>query len=217
LGISGGNYLTDPQLVLKIIHWFKDEQHCVVIGGVSTEWGTLSGSSTHDPAWKSVYAALDVVQPWTPGRYKTPEEADAWKASRLVPDMALTAQNGQLYMPVIFPGFSWHNLMHDSPENRIPRAGGKFLWEQAVNARTAGAPFVKIAMFDEVNEGTAIFKAASRRSDAPTPGYWLTLDADGYTLPTDWYLQVTREISHMFHGKLNPPYSFPLKLPVQRP
>ena len=38
---------------------------------------------------------------------------------------------------------------------------------------------MKIAMFDEVNEGTAIFKAVSPRDKAPKPGYWLTLDADG--------------------------------------
>ena len=53
-------------------------------------------------------------------------------------------------------------------------------------------------MFDEVNEATAMFKVASRRQDAPDQGYWLTLDADGFTLPSDWYLRLAGEISKGF-------------------
>ncbi len=58
---------------------------------------------------------------------------------------------------------------------------------------------LKIAMFDEVNEGTAMFKAASHRADAPDQGYWLTLDADGFDLPGDWYLRLAGEITQAFH------------------
>jgi hypothetical protein len=39
--------------------------------------------------------------------------------------------------------------------------------ERPATGRAAGATALKIAMFDEVNEGTAIFKAVSKRSDAP--------------------------------------------------
>ena len=46
----------------------------------------------------------------------------------------------------------------------------------------AGAKVLKIAMFDEVDEGTAILKAAAHRKDAPDQGFWLTLDADGAEL-----------------------------------
>jgi hypothetical protein len=104
-------------------------------------------------------------------------------------------------MPVIFPGFSWHNLRRQSPENQIPRNRGEFLWRQAYNAKTAGATMLKIAMFDEVNEGTAIFKVASHRKEAPDQGFWLTLDADGADLPSDWYLRLASEITKMFHGE----------------
>ncbi len=102
-------------------------------------------------------------------------------------------------MPVIFPGFSWHNLSPRSPENQIPRLKGEFLWRQAANARAAGARMLKIAMFDEVNEGTAMFKAAPRRVDAPDQGYWLTLDADSGSLPSDWYLRLAGTITRAFH------------------
>ena len=103
-------------------------------------------------------------------------------------------------MPVIFPGFSWSNLNRDAPKNAIPRNRGEFLWRQAYNARAAGATVLKVAMFDEVNEATAMFKLAARRQDAPDQGFWLTLDADGSDLPGDWYLRLAGEITRGFHG-----------------
>ena len=41
---------------------------------------------------------------------------------------------------------------------------------------------------------------------APDQRYWLTLDADGYDLPSDWYLRLAGEITRGFHGetKLTP-------------
>src|SRR5260370_24061526 len=130
---------------------------------------------------------MDVVQPWTVGRYKTAQQVDDWRKEVLEPDLAELRKNGQLYMPVIFPGFSWYNLNRNAPRNAIPRNRGEFLWRQAYNARAAGATVLKIAMFDEVNESTAMFKVAAHRKDAPAEGFWLTLDADRFDLPSDWY------------------------------
>ena len=210
LGFKGdGDHIVDPQLATSIIHWFHDVAHVKVMGGTPAGWGTLSGDSVNDKAWAAVYAQLDIVQPWTVGRYATLPQVDAWKHSHLVPDIALTQENHQLYMPVIFPGFSWHNLNRDKPENQIPRLGGKFLWEQAYNARKAGASIVKIAMFDEVNEGTAILKAAPSRANAPEQGYWLALDADGDQLPNDWYLRLAGEIGRMFRAERRPSSKVP--------
>lgn len=85
------------------------------------------------------------------------------------------------------------------------------MWRQAYNAKVAGATVLKIAMFDEVNESTAIFKSAARRQDAPEQGYWLTLDADGAALPSDWYLRLAGEITRMFHGEIPPDPKLPEK------
>ena len=49
------------------------------------------------------------------------------------------------------------------------------------------------AMFDEVDEGTAMFKVAASSRDAPTDAPFVTLDADGEPLPSDWYLRLARE------------------------
>lgn len=49
------------------------------------------------------------------------------------------------------------------------------------------------AMFDEVDEGTAMFKVAASRRDAPADVPLITLDVDGEQLPSDWYLRLARE------------------------
>jgi hypothetical protein len=206
MGLNDGHPPADPLTAKDLIEWFKFKapmQYLVTyMGGTPARWGTLTADARKDPAWAEVYAAMDVVQPWNVGRYGTLEAVDRWKQDVLVPDVELAAANHQIYMPVIFPGFSWHNLKRNATENQIPRLRGEFFWRQAYNAKMAGAKVLKIAMFDEVDEGTAIFKVASHRKDAPDQGYWLTLDADGAELPNDWYLRLAGEITRMFHGDI---------------
>lgn len=68
-------------------------------------------------------------------------------------------------------------------------------------------------MFDEVDEGTAIFKAAPSRAELPAQGRFLSLDADGDALPADWYLRVAGEIGKMLRGETPPQRELPS--PVQ--
>ena len=70
---------------------------------------------------------------------------------------------------------------------------------------------LKIAMFDEVNEGTAIFKVAASKREAPDQGEWVTLDADGEKLPSDWYLRLAGEITKSFHNGTQLPQEIPIK------
>jgi outer membrane protein assembly factor BamB len=199
-----------------VIEWFKTKApktyQVTYMGGTPSRWRTLTNDCRKDPRWTEAFRRMDVIQPWTVGRYRDNDGVEQWKSNMLRPDLAWTATNGPLYMPVIFPGFSWHNLKREAPKNAIPRNRGEFLWRQAFNAKEAGAMMLKIAMFDEVNEGTAMFKLAARRSDAPDQGYWLTLDADGYELPSDWYLRIAGEITRMFHGEVSPTPNLPENL-----
>jgi hypothetical protein len=196
----------DPAAARDIVDWFQSKApakyRVTYIGGTPSRWRTLTADTRKEAEWAGVFKMMDVVQPWTVGRYRDLETVDKWKDQMLTPDLGLAARNHQIYMPVVFPGFSWHNLKPASPANQIPRNRGEFLWRQAYNAKMAGATVLKIAMFDEVNEGTAIFKAASHREDAPEQGFWLTLDADGADLPSDWYLRLAGEITRMFHGEI---------------
>ena len=205
----------DPAVAKQLIEWFRSQApakyQVTYMGGTPARWRTLTKDARPEPGWSEVYQSMDVVQPWTVGRYRNNAGVDKWKEEMIVPDLALAARNKQLYMPVVFPGFSWHNLKKETEKNRIPRNRGEFLWRQAYNAKVAGATVLKIAMFDEVNESTAIFKVAARRQDAPDQGYWLTLDADGAALPSDWYLRLAGEITRMFHGEIPPSPTLPEK------
>jgi hypothetical protein len=73
----------------------------------------------------------------------------------LARDVTKAAENHQIYMTVAFPGFTWSNMKKNGRPNQIPRLKGEFLWRQVYNAKMAGAKVLKIAMFDEVDEGTA--------------------------------------------------------------
>jgi hypothetical protein len=206
MGLSDGKHPpAKPEDAQKLVEWLRTgaapQYQVTYIGGTPARWRTLKNDAAKDPGWTAAYRAMDVVQPWTIGRYKSIAQADAWRTDVLEPDLQELKKNGQIYMPVIFPGFSWYNLNRDSAKNSIPRNRGEFLWRQAYNARAAGATVLKIAMFDEVNESTAMFKVVSKRTQAPDQGFWLTLDADGADLPSDWYLRLAGEITRAFHGE----------------
>lgn len=174
------------------------------MGGTPAGWGTMTGDSYNSPAWAAwaaAFASMDVIQPWTIGLYSDTNGVRNWSRTRIAPDVAKTKANGKLYMPVVFPGFSFANLKPGSRQNQIPRSGGRFLWSQAYEAKSGGTTMLKITMFDEVDEGTAMFKITPKRAQAPDQGYWLTLDADGHDLPSDGYLRLAGEITRMFHGE----------------
>jgi hypothetical protein len=218
MGLEGkeGHPPADPETARQAIQWFKSgaspPYRVTYVGGTPAHWRSLNADARPDPRWAGVFRMMDVVQPWTVGRFATVAGADDWKKNELTPDLAQLKSNGQIYMPVVFPGFSWANLNRNKKPNQIPRNRGEFLWRQAYNARVAGATVLKIAMFDEVNEATAMFKVAPHRGDAPDQGFWLTLDADGDDLPNDWYLRLAGEVTRMFHGEIAPDPQLPVNI-----
>jgi hypothetical protein len=125
------------------------------------------------------------------GRYADQAGVKSFQTSQIAPDLAALQGTGVGFMPVVWPGFSWKNLQKNAPINQVPRHGGSFLWSQMFEAHQSGATMLYVAMFDEVDEGTAIFKAAATQSDVPTTGTFLSLDADGIACPSDRYLHVT--------------------------
>ena len=66
-----------------------------------------------------------------------------------------------------YTGFSWHNKKPYTKKNDIPRNGGNFFWTQVSGAIDLGVEALYIAMFDEVDESTAMFKTAENSSMAP--------------------------------------------------
>jgi len=189
-----------PQQAQAVINFFKNAG-LTVMGGLPTYWRTLNNDAQSDPAWAPVFRSFDIISPWSVGRYGDVAGADSFRRNLILPDLAEAASHGREYMPVIFPGFSWFNLI-GGPLNQIPRNGGMFYWKQAYNAKLSGCNMIYGAMFDEVDEGTAMYKLSPTANELPAQGSFVPLNIDGDTLPSDWYLRLAREASRMLRGDI---------------
>ena len=74
------------------------------------------------------------------------------------------------------------------------------------------------AMFDEVNEATAMFKLLPRiagpvRGTQPGASF-VALDADGCNLPGDWYLRLAGAATAVLQHGVRPSPVLPLSLPA---
>jgi len=186
-----------PEQAAELIDFFKNHPdpryRVTLLGGVPARWRTLARDSRTDPRWAGVYRSFDVLSPWSVGRFRDDRGIDRFYAEEVRGDMVEARRLRIDYLPVVLPGFSWHNMNPATPFNRIPRRGGRFYWRQVGRALQAGNTMLYGAMFDEVDEGTAMFKVARSRRDAPADVPLVTLDVDGEQLPSDWYLRLARE------------------------
>ena len=186
-----------PAQAAELIDFFKNHPdpryRVTLLGGVPSRWRTLTRDAQPDPAWAHIYRSFDIISPWTIGRFRDAHGIDQFYAEEVAKDLAETRRLGIEYMPVLFPGFSWHNMNRTAPFNPIPRQGGRFYWRQVERALRAGSTTLYGAMFDEVDEGTAMFKVAASRRETPVERPIVTMDADGEPLPSDWYLRLARE------------------------
>ena len=185
VGFSDGRKYT-PEECGELVD-FLHAQGAAVMLGVPTYW--RAGDRDALPGMESVYAKADALSPWTVGRFGTEEEARRYAAETLRGDLDWCRAHGKTLMPVAFPGFSWHNMNPSSPSDQIPRRGGAFLRTQFDAYRAAGARTAYVAMFDEMDEGTAIFKVAP---DAPE-GFLTYGD-----LPSDFYLRLVGDETKKF-------------------
>jgi hypothetical protein len=185
----------------KILTFLKEDRESgglALMVGVPSFWRTQSRDSIADPELLEILQLADVISPWTPGRYRTPEAATAHAAAVWQPDLAWCRAHGIDFLPVAFPGFSWHN-MKGAALNAIPRLQGRFFWSQITAARRAGAEMLYVAMFDEVDEGTAIFKVTNHPPTGPGDGVQF---ATYEGLPSDHYLRLTGLAGPVLRGEL---------------
>jgi hypothetical protein len=173
---------------LDLINWFK-EQGCYVIGSVPGGWRSGAGDSKAD--FQQVYASFNMLSAWAVGRLMD-KNYQPWIAG----DYAFCKSHGIDYQPCAYPGTSFFNSNH-SRKNLIPRNHGEFMWSQFVTMRQVGVESVYIAMFDELNEATSIFKCAEDASMMPAGNWFLPLDADGVHVSSDFYLRLTKDAGMM--------------------
>ncbi len=190
----------------ELIRFLKEDQQygdCTVMLGVPTGWRTLDRDSVADPRLHEVIVRADIISPWTVGRFISPKSATEHAKQCWQPDLAWCQQHAKEYMPVAFPGFSWHNMKPDFPLNQIPRLRGEFLWTQFAQAKKAGATMIYQAMFDEMDEGTAIFKCTN--TPPVGPSRFLTYEG----LPSDHYLWLTGSGARLLRGEIEPTEQMP--------
>ena len=187
VGFSGSDREYGLDECERIIDYLKDNG-CSVMLGVPAKWRTLESDATSDKRLHTLIKKADVVHPWFVGRYDNTSFKNY--KTLIEEDLSWCAANGLTYIPTVFPGFSWYNLKGgESPQNKIPRLGGQFLWNQVYHDLKSGAKCLYVAMFDEIDEGTAIFKCANEVPVGDSP----FLSYEG--VPSDRYLWLTGQAS----------------------
>ena len=199
-----------PEQGEDLIDFFKHDPHyggVYLIGGIDPYWRTLRGESRSDPQWAKVYRKFDAISPWDAGRYRDEAGMDHVRKAVWEGDLAELKPLGIGYMPTAFPGFSWDNLVQKRPgTTTIPRRKGEFYWRQFAIFKTLGIRTVFVGMFDEVNEGTAIYKVANQ---VPVGKYFVTYEG----LAPDWYLRLTGAATRMIRGEIPLSEKIPENLP----
>lgn len=168
-----------------------------VMGGVHHTWRTSTKAG-----WEVVFERLDMISPWRPLFYNGgPSNQD--NINVLIGDINWCDERGIDYNPVVTPGGSTAYQNGPESRNNFPRMGGQFLWDQAYEVIRTGNKFMYVAMFDEIDEGTAMYKLAEIPDDCPVADPALVpLNEDGFDLPSDWYLQLGAEMQKMLDGTI---------------
>jgi len=198
----------------RLIDFLKNDPvygGCSVMLGVPTFWRDLNADCVHDPYLHDIIRKADMIMPWMVQRF-SPLLQNDYNRYRdvIIEDMKWCKTNNIEYVPCVYPGFSWHNLsVHAFPDDikpvgSIPRQNGRFYWGLLSTAINAGAQMIYVAMFDEVNEGTAIFKS----TDHPPTGDKVSfLPVEG---PSDLYLWLTGQAGKMLRGEIPLSFSMPV-------
>jgi hypothetical protein len=171
-----------------------------LVGGCQWNW-----RREKDREWARAFRRFDVISPWNVGNVARDGDRVVAATGHWEQDFVEARRAGMLFLPVIYPGFSWDNLQRAKPgSTSIPRRGGAFFWEQFSRAAELKIDAALVAMFDEVDEGTAIFKVTNR---PPRPGHFATFE----DRPADWYLRLTGEGGRLLRGQRPHTRTIPIK------
>ncbi len=181
----------------QLIKAFKAD-NCSVMLGIATGWRRQDRDALKHPDLHEMLLLADVLSPWSVGRFRDLPGVQSHAQKYWAPDIAWAREHKIDYLPVVFPGFSWHN-MKGAELGQIPRLKGQFLWSQIVANKKAGADMLYIAMFDEVDEGTAIFKCTN---NPPSSGGTEFLTYEG--LPSNFYLRLAGQAGKLLRNEIPP-------------
>ena len=190
-GYGFGHRAFDPEAARELLEFFKKPENggCTIMLGVPNDWATWA-----DERMTLLQEHATIISPWNVGRYNSPESAGEHFRQYWPGDLELSRRHDLDYYAVAFPGFSWTNLRQGSaPLDQIPRQGGRFFWSQLEAIEEYGMNMAYVAMFDEVDEGTAIFKCTNQ----PPVGRFATYEG----LPSDHYLRLAGLGGRLLRGE----------------
>ncbi len=183
----------------KIIDFLKNDPvygGCAVMLGLPTYWREFGRDTDPNTRLHEVIKKVDIIHPWTVGRYRDEESYTKYSEVQKA-DIAWCRENKVDYAATVFPGFSWSNLNPKSPFDQIPRKRGTFYWMQLSKAIQNNAEMIYVAMFDEVDEGTAIMKVSKNPPVGPSR---FVVFEEG--IPSDYYLYLTGFAGKMLRKKI---------------
>jgi hypothetical protein len=186
----------------RLVDFFKGGSYpAFVVAGGDWNW-----RRNPDNAWQTMIRRFNAYAPWNIGNYTRDAAGEKHAATYYWADDKHECERaGVRWLPVVYPGFSWDNLQRLPPgTSAIPRRGGQFLWEQFCELSKLGVDSVYVAMFDEVDEGTAIFKVTST---PPIQGHFVGDEG----LPSDWYLRLVGEGARLLKRGLPVPLAIPIR------
>lgn len=187
--------VADIRQLISGIKKSPDTGSVSIMLGVPYYWRSLDRDTENNPELHELIRQSDIIMPWSVGRYNS----SSYTNQTLEEDVLWCRENKVDYVPLVFPGFSWGNLKRDRlVYNQLPRFEGDFLWQQIAGARSGGAEMLYVAMFDEIDEGTAIFKCA-KEGDLPLNGEGRFVGIEE-NLDSDYYLWLTGQASKWFKG-----------------
>ena len=195
------------QECLELITFLKDDPKYggnTVKIGVPTYWREMQEGrdALNDPLLHEIVKKADIVSPWTVGRFGSLRDVENYVRRTAAGDVAWCNENGVEFMPVVFPGFSWYNLMMSRNQpararfDQVPRLKGEFLSAQIKGHMDNNVSMIYQAMFDEIDEGTAIFKVTN---DPPVGDDVRFLGLEG--LPSDFYLKLLGDAANELKQK----------------
>lgn len=202
----------------RLIDFFKNDPvygGCSIMLGVPTYFRELDKDCIHDPYLHELIKSADIVLPWMVQRF-TPLVHKPMDHLRdhVIADMKWSKENGVDYVPIAYPGFSWRNLSLNNKDlarytayGAIPRLGGRFYWDMMSTFIGAGAEMIYVAMFDEIDEGTAIFKISDNPPNSEKAHF---VDNDGK--PSDTYLWLTGQGAKMLRNEI----PLQMEMPVRK-
>ena len=178
---------------------------CTIIIGVDNEWSTpnYKGKGMHAGKVNQEYFKMaDFILPWKVAERNKADLED--NMVRLARDLDWCERNNIEYFPVVSPGFSWRNkqikrdpdVPHAESEY-APRYDGELFAEKITIAKKTGVKQIYVAMFDEVDEGTAIYKCTT---NPPVSENHIFVP---YRVPSDHYLKMTGDASKLFKDQMS--------------